>query len=66
MRVTLVIMPQMRRGSRLKKDHPKPINPKQRPVPIKVKVTGNPAIRRMVSARNIHAGKYSIRTISPP
>jgi hypothetical protein len=65
MRVTLVIMPHMRRGSKLKKDQPNPMNPKQRPVPSKVKVTGNPAMRRIVNAKNIHAGKYSIRPISP-
>jgi len=45
----------------LKKSQPNPINPKQREVPRSVKVTGNPAISRMVKARNIQAGRYSIR-----
>lgn len=41
------------------------MRPKQRAVPSKVKVTGNPAIKRMVNAKNIQAGKYSIRTFPP-
>ena len=60
-RVTLVITPQMRKGSRLKNPHPNPMSPNTRAVPMRVKVTGKPAISRMVKAKNIHAGKYSIR-----
>jgi hypothetical protein len=70
-RVTLVITPQMRRGNRLKNDQPKPIRPKHMAVPINVKVTGKPAISRIVSARNIHAGQvfhqaFSSSTVSTP
>ncbi len=64
-RVTLVIRPQIRRGSRSKKDQPKPMRPKNRAVPSSVKATGKPAISRMVSARNIQPARYSIRMFPP-
>ena len=40
MRVKLVMMPQMRRGSRLKKSSPKPYSPKAKAVPQMVKAIG--------------------------
>ncbi len=56
-KVTLVITPQIRRGNRLNKVQPKPINPNTIEVPSRVNVTGKPAMRRMVSAKNIQAGR---------
>jgi hypothetical protein len=53
-RVTLPITPQMRRGSRLKKLKPKPVRPNRRAVPIRVKVTGKPAMSATVRNKNIH------------
>jgi hypothetical protein len=64
-RVTLVMTPQIRRGKRLNRDQPKPMRPKNRAVPMRVKVTGNPAISRMVRARNIHPARASIRFLPP-
>ncbi len=56
-RVTLVMRPQIRNGSRLKKSQPKPIMPKVSETPSSVKVTGKPAINKMVNAKNIQAAK---------
>jgi len=55
----LFMIPQMRKGSRLKKFQPKPTKPNTKEVPSRVNATGNPAISKTVRATNIQRGRNS-------